>query len=79
VCWFSRKKFLCELWCTEERGDQNNNNTIFLLFVLSLNLFDFTTQKTFTSSEKEKDGGYFDGLLGVFRERKQPNASGKGT
>ena len=28
--------------------------------------------------EKMKKDGYFDGLLGVFRERKQPNASGKG-
>ena len=29
--------------------------------------------------QKEENGGDFDGLLGVFRERKQPNASGKGT
>jgi len=73
VCWFSRKKFLCE-----ERGDQNNNNRQFFVFLFPRNLFDFTTQKTFTSSEKEKDGGYFDGLLGVFREREQPDGGTKG-
>ena len=54
MCWFSRKKFLCELWCTEERGDQNNNNTIFRLFVLSRNLFDFTPHKKLSHHQKKK-------------------------
>ena len=35
-------------------GDQNNNNTIFRLFVLSRNLFDFTTHKREREREKKK-------------------------
>jgi len=51
VCWFSRKKFLCE-----ERGDQNNNNRQFFVFLFCLekNLFDFTPHKKLSHHQKKK-------------------------
>lgn len=36
------------------------------------------SRRTQQQKEKTKDGGYFDGLLGVFREREQPDGGTKG-
>ena len=54
MCWFSRKKFLCELWCTEERGDQNNNNRQFFVFLFCLETFLISPHKKLSHHQKKK-------------------------
>tara|TARA_B100000475_G_scaffold6262_1_gene5590 strand:- start:2122 stop:2640 length:519 start_codon:yes stop_codon:yes gene_type:complete len=78
VCWCKKKKsFLCE---ERVESDQKNNTTkIFVFLFFCPTTFLSSPHKKPHQNKSHQNGGYFDGLLGVFRERKQPNASGKGT
>jgi hypothetical protein len=68
---------LREVFFVQKKGDQKK--TKFFVILSFQHFFDFTPTKNFHINKSNQNGGYFDGLLGVFRERKQPNASGKGT
>jgi hypothetical protein len=67
-----------EVFFVKKGGDQKNNNTSFV-FLFCPTTFLISPHKKPHQNKSNQNGGYFDGLLGVFRERKQPNASGKGT
>ena len=49
MCWFSRKKFLCE-----ERGDQNNNNRQFFVFLFCPTTFLISPHKKLSHHQKKK-------------------------